>query len=218
MTQLYSSNWYSPTDMYAHSGPFPPPISHMSIQPFGRPIGVHRTTPWPPQEHLQGQEYPQTNLIPPQSNVSITNSPQMTREVSPASTSSSKHHHPGSRSPSAYITTSLQHRHGTSSSRSTSIEDPDLETPDPLLHVAIRSRSRNVIRVLLRRGVASIDDRDAGGRTGLHLAAEIGDEALVNLLLGQGADSQLRDYRGRLAVYYAVEKGHHEVVELLIDA
>ena len=64
----------------------------------------------------------------------------------------------------------------------------------------------------------NIDDRDAGGRTALHLAAELGDETLVSLLLGQGADSQLRDYRGRLPVYYAVEKGHHEAVELLIDS
>jgi ankyrin repeat protein len=74
-----------------------------------------------------------------------------------------------------------------------------------------------VIRVLFRRGVVSIDDRDAEGKTALHVAAELGDEALVGLLLDKGASSQLQDYRGRLAVYYAVEKGHHEVVELLLD-
>ena len=225
MTQLHPPNWYSPTDMgsetmdmYAHSGSFPPSIGHMNIQSYGGSIGMHHTTSWPPQEHSQGQGQLQGNLNLLPSNFSGTNSPQMTREVSPASTNSSKQHRPTSRSQSAYITTSLQHRHGSGSSRRTAIEDLDFETPDPLLHVAIRSRSRDVIRVLLRRGAVNIDDRDAGGRTALHLAAEIGDESLVGLLLGHGADSQLRDYRGRLPVYYAVEKGHHEVVEVLIDA
>ncbi|KAF1922288.1 uncharacterized protein M421DRAFT_96846 [Didymella exigua CBS 183.55] len=226
MTQFPSSNRYGPTDMasetmnmYAYSGSFPPPISNINVQSFGGSIGVHHTTLWPPQEHSQGQEPPQTNLTFSQSNFSRMTSPWINREVSPASTNSSKQYHPVARPQSACITTPLQHRHGIGSTTRTSSEESDFETPDPpLLHVAIRSRSRDVIRVLLRRGVVNIDDCDAEGRTALHLAAELGDEALVSLLLGQRADSQLRDNRGRLAVYYAVEKGHHEVVELLIDA
>jgi hypothetical protein len=118
-------------DMYTPSGSFPPPISHTNIHSFGGSIWVHHTTFWPPQEYSQGQEQPQANLTLPQSNVSRINSPQMTREVSPASTSSSGQHHHGSRSQSAYITTSPQHCHGTCSGRSTTIDDLDLKPQTP---------------------------------------------------------------------------------------
>jgi ankyrin repeat protein len=74
-----------------------------------------------------------------------------------------------------------------------------------------------VIQVLLRRGVAAIDERDSEGRTALHIATELGDEVLVRLLLGQGADTRVKDAHGRLALHYAVEKGQCEVVEMLLD-
>ncbi|KAF2844398.1 hypothetical protein T440DRAFT_484218 [Plenodomus tracheiphilus IPT5] len=225
MTQLHSSNWYSPMgmgsgmmDIYAQSSSIPPPTSHVNVHSLGGLMGVNHARVWPPQEHSQEQDQHQAYFTPTQSNVSGANSPRTTIEASQGSTSFSKQHHSGSRPQSAHITTSLQHRPSTGSSGRTSVEDPNLEPLDPLLHVAIRSRSREVIRVLFRRGVVNIDDRDAGRRTALHLAAELGDESLIGLLLGQGADSQLQDSRGRLAVYYAVENGHHEIVELLLDA
>ncbi|KAI1765521.1 hypothetical protein GGR53DRAFT_262496 [Hypoxylon sp. FL1150] len=92
------------------------------------------------------------------------------------------------------------------------------EPVEPLLHVAVRSRSLNMIAMLLRRGAASVGDRDSSsGTTALHIAAELGDEAAVSLLLRYGADVSIRDFQGHDALHLAVSAGRTGVVELLLD-
>ena len=87
----------------------------------------------------------------------------------------------------------------------------------PLLHTATRSRNRSVMATLLRHGACSVDERDGQGRTALHVAAELGDEALVLLLLHHGADAQLCDDLGQNALYHAVLAGNNDVLEVLLE-
>lgn len=75
-----------------------------------------------------------------------------------------------------------------------------------------------MVRLLLRRGVSTINEQDAHGRTALHAAAQSGDEEMVETLLKHGADPKALDRHGLDALHCAVEQGHEEVVELLLDA
>ncbi|KFY12770.1 hypothetical protein V492_03666 [Pseudogymnoascus sp. VKM F-4246] len=88
----------------------------------------------------------------------------------------------------------------------------------PLLHVAIRTRKKSMIRLLLRRGVATINEQDSDGRTALHVAAQSGDEEMVETLVKHGADPKIIDKHGLDAIHYAVTQGHEEIVEILLDA
>ncbi|KAL9083285.1 MAG: hypothetical protein Q9165_008591 [Trypethelium subeluteriae] len=88
----------------------------------------------------------------------------------------------------------------------------------PLLHTAARSRNCRIVETLLRRGVAAVNERDEDGRTALHIAAELGDETTMSLLLSHGAHPCLRDLRGQNALYIAVSEGHQNVVELLLGS
>ncbi|TVY34151.1 Protein TANC1, partial [Lachnellula occidentalis] len=91
-------------------------------------------------------------------------------------------------------------------------------TTIPLLHVAIRTRKKSMIRLLLRRGVSTINEQDSDGRTALHVAAQSGDEEMVETLLKHGADPKALDKHGLDALHCAVKQGHEEVVETLLDA
>lgn len=86
----------------------------------------------------------------------------------------------------------------------------------PLLHVAARSRNRNVAATLLKYGASMVDQYDEHGQTALHIAASLGDEPLVSLLLRHGADANLRDSHGQNPLFLAVSAGHNEVVVLLL--
>ncbi|KDN68226.1 putative conserved hypothetical protein [Colletotrichum sublineola] len=87
----------------------------------------------------------------------------------------------------------------------------------PLLHVAVRSRNRRVAATLLKHGSAAVDERDEHDSTALHVAAELGDEALVTLLLQHNANTRICNERGHNALYVAVAAGHNEIVELLLE-
>ena len=78
-----------------------------------------------------------------------------------------------------------------------------------LLHLACMSGSENALRVVLNRdsssspatpvaplGGLSVDDRDAYGRTPLHLAAASDHSAVAYLLIMCGADPTVRDVQG----------------------
>jgi ankyrin repeat protein len=88
----------------------------------------------------------------------------------------------------------------------------------PLLHVAIRTRKKSVVRLLLRRGASTVDERDALGRTALHIAAQCGDEEMVRTILQHGADPKILDREGLDALRLAVEHARCEVIEILLDA
>ena len=66
--------------------------------------------------------------------------------------------------------------------------------------------------------VQSLDIKDSYSRTPLSWAAENGHEAVVELLLENGAELETRDTRyGQTPLSWAVEKGHEAVVKLLLE-
>lgn len=89
-------------------------------------------------------------------------------------------------------------------------------TLPPLLHVAARSRNYNVLATLLKHGVEEVDKRDQDKSTALHASVELGDEALVALLLRHGASISAHDVLGQTPLYLAVLGGHDDVLELLL--
>ncbi|MEV5493762.1 ankyrin repeat domain-containing protein [Streptomyces bobili] len=70
---------------------------------------------------------------------------------------------------------------------------------------------------LLRAG-ARIDYQNAEGSTFLHMAAEVGDERVVGLLMEWGAVVNSRDHCGRTALHAAAAYGHHGPADLLIKS
>ena len=87
----------------------------------------------------------------------------------------------------------------------------------PLLHVAIRTQKKTMVRLLLRRGATTVDERDVHGRTALHVAVQRGDEEMVRTLLKHGADPEATDGCGLDALRLAVECGQEGIVEMLLD-
>lgn len=62
-----------------------------------------------------------------------------------------------------------------------------------------------------------VDEVDACRKAALHWAAEVGNEALVRLLVNRGADVKMKDRDRRTVLHYAIP-GHNEaVVQLLMD-
>ncbi|KAH7228879.1 ras guanine nucleotide exchange factor domain-containing protein [Fusarium oxysporum] len=66
-------------------------------------------------------------------------------------------------------------------------------------------------------GKVDVDARDISGWTPLCLAAVEGHEAVVQLLLDRGANTEAADKEGRTPLWYAALKGHEAVVRLLLD-
>lgn len=75
-----------------------------------------------------------------------------------------------------------------------------------------------MIRLLLRRGVSTINEQDSDGRTALHVAVQSGDEEMVETLMKHGADPKAVNKHGLDALHFAVKQGHEEIVEILLDA
>jgi hypothetical protein len=70
--------------------------------------------------------------------------------------------------------------------------------------------------MLLRYG-ASIDSFNKNMDTPLHIACKEGEISAASLLLESGANASKRDGCGRTAAMIAAEKGHEEIVKLIID-
>ncbi|XP_023555137.1 ankyrin repeat domain-containing protein 65 [Octodon degus] len=86
---------------------------------------------------------------------------------------------------------------------------------------AVWSGSPGLVTQLLRQG-ASVDERDAAGRTPLHLAVLRGHAPLLHLLLRRGHAKALRlllahGARADSALGLAAGLGHLEVMEVLLD-
>jgi ankyrin repeat protein len=88
----------------------------------------------------------------------------------------------------------------------------------PLLHVAIQTRKKSMVRLLLRRGACHVNERDPDGRTALHVAVQSGNQEIVEVLVKHGADPKAADRNGLDALRYAVEQGQEEIVEIMLDS
>jgi uncharacterized protein len=82
------------------------------------------------------------------------------------------------------------------------------------LHYAASSPSAEPVRFLLEGG-AAVDARAPNGNTALMLAARYGHELSVELLLGKGADRNLRNERGLNAADYARLDGRESLARRL---
>ncbi|KAI9661738.1 MAG: hypothetical protein M1821_008977 [Bathelium mastoideum] len=89
------------------------------------------------------------------------------------------------------------------------------------LHLAARYGLTYMTEMLLRRkfgnGNMNINSRDSNGLTPLSMAARLGHEAIVRLLLATGeVDVDVKDKDGRTALWVAAEQGHSAVIQLLL--
>lgn len=89
--------------------------------------------------------------------------------------------------------------------------------PTISLHEAVRLDNRD--ELALNRAVgADLEARDAGGRTPLHIAAELGRETAADLLISWGADVNAQDAHGRTPMHTAAAAGNAAIERLLISA
>ncbi|KAF3929056.1 hypothetical protein ABW20_dc0104296 [Dactylellina cionopaga] len=86
-----------------------------------------------------------------------------------------------------------------------------------LLNYAVHRGEWDLTRLLLATKKVDTNSRRKDGRSPLSLAAENGQEAVVKLLLENGADSESRDGFGNTPLQYAKAKRHTAVVKLLLE-
>jgi ankyrin repeat protein len=84
------------------------------------------------------------------------------------------------------------------------------------LQKAVANGQLKVVAFLLQNGV-NINE-GAGQRTALKTAVDLGNRAMVDLLLSQGADVNARDAGGETALHLATSKGYRAVAERLLEA
>lgn len=84
------------------------------------------------------------------------------------------------------------------------------------LMLAVSKSDLNMARFLIDRGADLESTEDEFGWPALTIAAIQGDKAIVELLLGRGADIDHEDWSGRTALADAAASGHDEVVILLV--
>jgi hypothetical protein len=85
------------------------------------------------------------------------------------------------------------------------------------LHIAIQKGQIPMARLLLGRGGADINLRDNDDQTAIHLAAEKGNSETVDFLLRKGADVNVKNKRGFLAIDLANGANMQKVRSLLKD-
>jgi hypothetical protein len=72
-------------------------------------------------------------------------------------------------------------------------------------------------QILKKLEAGKVNTKDTQGRTPLMLAASVGDEKLVGLLIRNGAKVNLQDAKKRTALDYAARMGSMDVVKLLLE-
>uniref|UniRef100_A0A7S1QC40 6-phosphofructo-2-kinase domain-containing protein n=1 Tax=Neobodo designis TaxID=312471 RepID=A0A7S1QC40_NEODS len=82
----------------------------------------------------------------------------------------------------------------------------------------IRSGQVALLVTLLHNKIVSVHERDYNGCTPLHVAAHMGSDEMVQVLLGFGADVRACDALGRTPTDLAHKNGHAYVVRILTQA
>merc|ERR1719428_1673444 len=83
------------------------------------------------------------------------------------------------------------------------------------LHVAAQTdESGQIVHVLCRR-MANPNSLDANGETPLHVAATVGSEAAVEVLVGHCASASQKNKMGARPATLAAMKGHKRIAERL---
>jgi len=85
-----------------------------------------------------------------------------------------------------------------------------------LLHTAVNGGDAAMVRLNLERAPGYIDER-VDGLTPLHIAAQKGYEAVAEVLLEFGADTQPVSDFGRTAADWARENGHHSIETMIME-
>lgn len=81
---------------------------------------------------------------------------------------------------------------------------------------AVKHGTADILQMLIKAG-AKVDIRDPNfGATPLHLAAALGNKAMVEHLLAAGADVNALETTGRTPLELAVNYGHKDVAEVLL--
>ena len=108
----------------------------------------------------------------------------------------------------------------------TMVEETPLEDDIPPLMLACcaskckmkpRSRAKQVVQNMLAAGHDASCTHSATGLSALHVAAEEGDEQVVDMLLNKGAEVDARDKKGNTPFMYAAKLGNTSVCKLLIE-
>ena len=86
----------------------------------------------------------------------------------------------------------------------------------PLLHIAVDSRNRELVSLLLDRG-AEVDAVDNNNFTALSSAVIRGDFEISSLLLSRGADMNAAAVDGLTAMHRACYYGHVDIVKLIMS-
>ncbi|CDZ98601.1 FOG: Ankyrin repeat [Phaffia rhodozyma] len=93
-----------------------------------------------------------------------------------------------------------------------------LYTPPSRAHVFQHGAAIRMASIYYDRFSFVLDWANVGGKTGLHVAAQEGNEGFVKLLVDLGADFDLPDIFGNTPLHYASAWGHLDVVRLLISS
>ncbi|MFS8004595.1 putative non-specific serine/threonine protein kinase [Helianthus anomalus] len=95
--------------------------------------------------------------------------------------------------------------------------DVDAVTKDgnTALHLAVEERRRDCARILLNCGARFDICNSSAGETPLHIAAALGDESMVKLLIQKGANKNIQNRDRKTAYDVAVEHGHTRLYEAL---
>lgn len=83
------------------------------------------------------------------------------------------------------------------------------------LHYAVHEGHYDVVKMLLAHQTGTIDIQDNLGSTALMDASKRGYVNIVELLIQEGANVDLRDYHGRTVLTIAYEANQREIVQIL---
>ncbi len=96
------------------------------------------------------------------------------------------------------------------------IEETDFVLGTPL-HVAVSGGALDIVAVLAEAGADLEAASEVNGARPVHLAADLSDTEMLDLLLALGANPNARDAEGRTPLHRAAILGDQESVAVLID-